>query len=149
MTEDEWGAAWPVLVGSWPNSQLAQGVVKAEWRVAFERCDADAFVAAVRRHAQEADRAPSIAELSAYYTAERQRQARKRETPRIPAPPETEDEWEARYQANLVATQRQMVHEANCQDCAEYARTRKGAPCPVGGTYWQPHWAAGMPRPTA
>lgn len=70
-------------------------------------------------------------------------------------------EGDARWEGNLEATRRQMIHEAGCAKCRGYAeppgspskanatRERQGAPCPVGAIYWQPHWAAGMPRPSA
>ena len=65
------------------------------------------------------------------------------------------------WDASLDATRRQMIHEASCAKCRAYAeppqsptkanlmRERQGAPCPFGAAYWEPIWAAGMPRPTA
>ena len=73
----------------------------------------------------------------------------------------SEEEEEAVYQANFRAAQQQMLHEATCVKCKVYSegpqaptkanptRERRGAPCPVGAAFWEPHWAAGMARPTA
>lgn len=159
MTAEQWEVVWGVIRGCWPGSSLDHAVVKAEWRASFARCDAEVLVAAVRECARQDERPPNLARLGVWYTDLLKHKRKRLPGPRIPDSPPTDDQVERNYQANLVAMQRQLAHEGTCARCAEYAqspgspskanptRARTGAPCPIGATFWEPHWKKGMARP--
>ncbi len=147
MSAEAWEAVWGVIRGCWPGSALDQAVVKTEWRAAFAKCDPEVLVQAVRACASHDDRPPNLARLSVWYTDLMKHQNARLPTTMVPDPPPTADAWESQYQANLVATQRQMAHETACPRCTAYAQDRTGSPCPIGAAYWEPWYQHGMVRP--
>ena len=148
MNETEWNSLWPVMLGLWPGD-WATPATKAAWGAELSRFDREAVSRGIRALGAERDHV-TLAALVTVVTEQQQRLS-----PRIAAPiPEqlAESEWEVVYQTNLVATQRQLVHERSCVGCRTFAepplgKDRRGRPCPIGMAYWEPHFRAGMARP--
>ena len=150
MTDQEWQACWALIRGSWPLASLGDPVVEASWRAGLDSTLPSDLAQAIRGYALRADR-PTLAGLMVAY-AEVYGKAHPRIAAPIPDPAPTGDAWEANYQANLIATQRQLEHERTCGACTTFAqpppgKERRGRPCPVGMGYWEPHFRAGMGRP--